>query len=1294
MPYHNLYFKSISLAILLFVGIDALQSQCNADFTFSNQGLNYQFNDISQLAAGDTLSSRTWLFGDGDTDSLSTVFHSFPFPSMYDVTLIIGTTQGCRDTIVQNVTNCNLSLELTVSNSCNGLNNNVLLQVHDLFGVVDSVDVEIDGVAVNEEGYDISSGNLNLNIPVIGDDGLHVVTVRSEYSEECTENFTILSNNCSNECSIQNLSIRANQVHTIDVRDTIFFPENRILTLGDTVNFRWTSAANSSTSDDTTASETWDSGVQFLGATYQVIPQTIGLKPYYSIPRGGPGGEGMSGTLFVNCPSAGTKTINITFENNTNHPGTFYIALDDVLYTDSIYDYNLSGVTMVDFEFPADGLVHKVSIRDVDNPSCNSSLTVSVPECEGILACNLNVSSYQIERCNLDGMVTIRTDISAVGYSNEGISILLDGAFTLDTLMLDQNGKASHIMTLSGDGINHRITVRDIGKISCSEETMVLATDCDALCDLSSLQLSVGDIGTPTFVISDLGIVNDRLLVPSDQGVLFDWVSDRHYGIRSTSGTLSWDSGNLQMGDVFITPILEIGEVTYEIYDDNNLVISNGILEAVARCENGFESVFVRFNDINGVNEGFRVTLDGVEIDGSPFPYSYNGPNYFVFTMLGDDALHSLVIDDLSSEECTLSRDFIAPVCGEVDCEISLTVMTGDTCFNDNTLPYVITISNPTPFPQGYMLTSNGATIGQSTMSYTGNTTVVNDVLLADGSTYQLIVTDVLNDECSDTLSYTPDTCVTDCSLYNMELRIIDEAYFEEFPNTPEVFVGCQGDTTHFVAISFDEKYSDGTEYSIIINSVFYTTAQYNAGDGSNLAFVPVFGDSLFHGISLVDVSNPECTISRIIRTPKCFTECKIFIEDYSISDCDEATAELIIRLNRNIEEDEINFMENGVNGGFITSSDSIISLITGDGLLHQYIIQEADNLLCRDTIDTVSPYCLTCDIKYTLTVLDSCTLGDTISYHMDISEHSENMIEISVDGITQTITKGGTNIFTILSDGTPTTIFINSIKDPFCKDTIIIQTVDCSPIICDAAFTFVQNGLSVVFTDSSTTSSPILSQSWSIVGGATVMNTSTFTFNFAEAGLYTVCHSIETIECENTVCTEINLDPCFGLVSLFSHENVDGGVQFTNQSQGLYDTLSYTFGDGMTSNEEDPLHTYALTGVYTVCLTVRNTDADCSEVYCEDIDFVTATIDTYIDNEVISIYPNPMGGARKLNIESTLSIRGYAIYTTEGKLLEEADIMDGVHKVGIAIHHRTTEGLLLIQIKTDKGVVTRKLVF
>lgn len=76
-----------------------------------------------------------------------------------------------------------------------------------------------------------------------------------------------------------------------------------------------------------------------------------------------------------------------------------------------------------------------------------------------------------------------------------------------------------------------------------------------------------------------------------------------------------------------------------------------------------------------------------------------------------------------------------------------------------------------------------------------------------------------------------------------------------------------------------------------------------------------------------------------------------------------------------------------------------------------------------------------------------------------------------------------------------------------------------------------------------------------------------------------------------------------------FSAQPTEGvaplGVQFTDQSTGDYDSWLWEFGDGDTSDDANPRHTYSTPGTYTVSLTVSGpggtdteTREDCITVY------------------------------------------------------------------------------------------------
>ena len=64
-----------------------------------------------------------------------------------------------------------------------------------------------------------------------------------------------------------------------------------------------------------------------------------------------------------------------------------------------------------------------------------------------------------------------------------------------------------------------------------------------------------------------------------------------------------------------------------------------------------------------------------------------------------------------------------------------------------------------------------------------------------------------------------------------------------------------------------------------------------------------------------------------------------------------------------------------------------------------------------------------------------------------------------------------------------------------------------------------------------------------------------------------------------------------------FSHITDIGEVTFTNLSVNATGCFTWDFGDGTTSNEADPVHTYLVADTYTVCLTAENPYG--SDVHC-----------------------------------------------------------------------------------------------
>jgi len=149
-------------------------------------------------------------------------------------------------------------------------------------------------------------------------------------------------------------------------------------------------------------------------------------------------------------------------------------------------------------------------------------------------------------------------------------------------------------------------------------------------------------------------------------------------------------------------------------------------------------------------------------------------------------------------------------------------------------------------------------------------------------------------------------------------------------------------------------------------------------------------------------------------------------------------------------------------------------------------------------------------------------------------------------------------------------------------------------PVAPVAAFTAsVTSGfapLEVEFTDQST--GTISSWSWSF-GDGTSSNERDPVHSYTQAGSYTVSLTVTGSGGSDTE-TLTNLiqvqEAPSAPVALFTATPTTGTaplqVQFTDQSTGTISSWSWNFGDGSTSSERNPIHTYAQAGDYTVSLT------------------------------------------------------------------------------------------------------------
>jgi hypothetical protein len=167
-----------------------------------------------------------------------------------------------------------------------------------------------------------------------------------------------------------------------------------------------------------------------------------------------------------------------------------------------------------------------------------------------------------------------------------------------------------------------------------------------------------------------------------------------------------------------------------------------------------------------------------------------------------------------------------------------------------------------------------------------------------------------------------------------------------------------------------------------------------------------------------------------------------------------------------------------------------------------------------------------------------------------------------------------------------------------------------------------------------------------------------------------------DTIQEFTNNCFETN--NCLKLVSDFQYQNNGQDFHFAYKMEA--DVYSWTFGDGTSSNERFPKHTYTNSGTHNVCLIASK--FDCSSIaFCKNVSDTPIFISEIIHNN-LSIYPNPTNNLIQIEIENYNGSFEAELYDFTGKLLETtnstsfslADYPTGIYLLKVAYGDRVEQ--------------------
>ena len=290
---------------------------------------------------------------------------------------------------------------LFANEACSGDSVDVEIRFQNSGGSMSGFRVFIDGLLIADSiPYNSQSGLQSYTTRLPGDGGVHLITVQDLGTGFCASTQSIEVANCLADCQLDNLTVKVPEpvLHQVEVRDFEFFPKELSVLVGDTVLFVWTGVIpHTTTSDASSGSGSWDSGLFGQGATFQVLINEAGEFPYYCIPHGAPGGIGMAGVITAEDPCQGDSiVIQANFEATSPGQEGYIVFLDGEALPDNPQDYQPGLFQSFEFTVAGDGQQHSIFISDAETPTCFVDTAFFTPQCDTSCGQLIAAFSYQL----------------------------------------------------------------------------------------------------------------------------------------------------------------------------------------------------------------------------------------------------------------------------------------------------------------------------------------------------------------------------------------------------------------------------------------------------------------------------------------------------------------------------------------------------------------------------------------------------------------------------------------------------------------------------------------------------------------------------------------------------------------------------------------------------------------------------------------------------------------------------------------------------------------------------------
>ncbi|MEY3443082.1 MAG: hypothetical protein RLZZ519_1363, partial [Bacteroidota bacterium] len=271
--------------------------------------------------------------------------------------------------------------------------------------------------------------------------------------------------------------------------------------------------------------------------------------------------------------------------------------------------------------------------------------------------------------------------------------------------------------------------------------------------------------------------------------------------------------------------------------------------------------------------------------------------------------------------------------------------------------------------------------------------------------------------------------------------------------------------------------------------------------------------------------------------------------------------------------------------------------------------------------------------------------------------------------------------------------------------------------VFCNATLTpSVNPGGSVTYMTTASGSGAIVGYSYDFGDGSPIVNSANAseTHVYAVSGTYTACVDVLFSDsCIARTCVTLTVTGASGCqAGFFWYPDSSGNFSIivVNTSAGNNLSYQWTFGDGSSSTQAYPQHTYNGPGTYVVCVTVTSNTPQCTDTYCDSLVVVNKVATPFTINVIangatsvnpsqntaanVSVYPNPARDFLQVDVTLTESSSvGVSLMDLSGRIVATENVGElNSGKNGIRLQTQDLPaGLYLARVTTGNGQSTQK---